>query len=193
MRRKMIILFAIVSAICAVRYVLLMEATDVYSPAASDSKTGMQDELKSKGASDEPLNLCHTCAEISNSADVIDPVTEDYSLWSGGSKTDWRAVFFAFVLSIMSLYSIIIMSRQWLAYSVARRDSRRFIPEFKAALRENRLEDAVKLCEQYKKSPVAVVVNGGLQKILVGQRSEEAGEKLCRGARGQRSRGAEEP
>ena len=87
-----------------------------------------------------------------------DPV----SLWNqmGGAA---RAV--VIVLFIMSAWSIGVMIDRWLAFSAARKQSRAFAPAVAGALREGKLDEAVKVAERYKKSHLAKVVTAGLQEF----------------------------
>lgn len=69
------------------------------------------------------------------------------------------------VLFLMSAYSIGVMIDRALAYSAARKQSRRFAPAVAGALREGKLEEAIKIADRYKKSHLAKVVVAGLQEF----------------------------
>ena len=68
-------------------------------------------------------------------------------------------------LFIMSAYSIGVMIDRLMAYSAARKQSRAFAPAVAGALREGKLEEAVKIADRYKKSHLAKVVVAGLQEF----------------------------
>jgi biopolymer transport protein ExbB/TolQ len=82
-------------------------------------------------------------------------------------------------LFIMSAYSIGVMIDRLMAYSAARKQSRAFAPAVAGALREGKLDEAVKIADRYKKSHLAKVVVAGLQEFRAHQDSNEiAGEEI---------------
>ena len=83
------------------------------------------------------------------------------------------------VLFIMSAWSIGVMIDRWLAYNSARKQSRQFAPAVAGALREGKLEEAIKIADRYKKSHLAKVVVAGLQEFRAHQLSSEIpGEEI---------------
>jgi biopolymer transport protein ExbB/biopolymer transport protein TolQ len=78
------------------------------------------------------------------------------------------------LLFLMSAYSIGIMIDRGLAYSAARKQSRQFAPAVAGALREGKLEEAIKIADRYKKSHLAKVVVAGLQEF----KAHEAGAEI---------------
>jgi len=83
------------------------------------------------------------------------------------------------LLFIMSAYSIGVMIDRMMAYSAARKQSRQFAPAVAGALREGKLEEAVKIADRYKKSHLAKVVVAGLQEFQAHQISTEIpGEEI---------------
>ena len=83
------------------------------------------------------------------------------------------------LLFIMSAYSIGVMIDRLMAYSAARKQSRQFAPAVAGALREGKLEEAVKIADRYKKSHLAKVVVAGLQEFQAHQISSEIpGEEI---------------
>jgi len=82
-------------------------------------------------------------------------------------------------LFIMSAYSIGVMIDRLMAYSAARKQSRQFAPAVAGALREGKLDEAVKIADRYKKSHLAKVVVAGLQEFQAHQSSAEiSGEEI---------------
>ncbi len=69
------------------------------------------------------------------------------------------------LLFLMSAYSIGIMIDRALAFSAARKESRRFAPAVAGALREGKLDEAIAIADRYKKSHLAKVVVAGLQEF----------------------------
>src|SRR5690349_24914593 len=88
--------------------------------------------------------------------------TEDFSLWGMIQKMKWPALVVAIVLAIMSMYSIAVMVERWLTFNAARNQSRQFAPKVAAALRDNRIDEAIAISDRHKKSHLAMVVNAGL-------------------------------
>ena len=83
------------------------------------------------------------------------------------------------LLFIMSAYSIGIMIDRMMAFSAARKQSRQFAPAVAGALREGKLDEAVKIADRYKKSHLAKVVVAGLQEFQAHQISSEIpGEEI---------------
>src|SRR5271157_741836 len=83
------------------------------------------------------------------------------------------------LLFVMSAYSIGVMIDRFMAYSAARKQSRQFAPAVAGALREGKLDEAVKIADRYKKSHLAKVVVAGLQEFQAHQMSAEIpGEEI---------------
>jgi biopolymer transport protein ExbB/biopolymer transport protein TolQ len=78
------------------------------------------------------------------------------------------------LLFLMSAYSIGIMIDRALAYGAARKQSRLFAPAVAGALREGKLDEAIKIADRYKKSHLAKVVVAGLQEF----KAHEAGAEI---------------
>jgi biopolymer transport protein ExbB/biopolymer transport protein TolQ len=83
------------------------------------------------------------------------------------------------VMFIMSAWSIGVMIDRLMAFSAARKQSRQFAPAVAGALREGKLDEAVKIADRYKKSHLAKVVVAGLQEFQAHQLSSEIpGEEI---------------
>ncbi len=74
-------------------------------------------------------------------------------------------------LFIMSAWSIGVMIDRLIAYNGARKQSRQFAPAVAGALREGKLDEAIKIADRYKKSHLAKVVVAGLQEFRAHQLS----------------------
>jgi len=82
-------------------------------------------------------------------------------------------------LFVMSAWSIGVMIDRLLAYSAARKQSRQFAPAVAGALKEGKLDEAIKIADRYKKSHLAKVVVAGLQEFQAHQMSSEiSGEDI---------------
>jgi biopolymer transport protein ExbB len=82
------------------------------------------------------------------------------------------------VLFIMSGWSIGIMIDRAMAYSAARKQSRMFAPAVAGALREGKIDEAIKVAERNKKSHLAKVVTAGLQEFRVQNSFETPSEQI---------------
>ena len=65
------------------------------------------------------------------------------------------------ILFIMSGWSIGVMIDRWMAFNAARNQSRSFAPAVAGALREGKIDEAIKVAERNKKSHLAKVVTAG--------------------------------
>ncbi|MGZ4839228.1 MAG: MotA/TolQ/ExbB proton channel family protein [Terriglobales bacterium] len=75
------------------------------------------------------------------------------------------------ILFIMSGWSIGVMIDRWMAYNAARNQSRAFAPAVAGALREGKIEEAIRVAERNKKSHLAKVVTAGLMEFKAHQDS----------------------
>jgi len=69
------------------------------------------------------------------------------------------------ILFIESVWSFAVMIDRWLYFSAARKQSREFAPRVAGALREGKLDEAIKVADRNKKSHLAEVVTAGLQEF----------------------------
>lgn len=95
--------------------------------------------------------------------------TEDFTIWGMFQKMGPVALITFGILAIMSMYSIAIMVERWLTFNAAKKQSREFAPKVAAALRDNRIEEAINISDRHKKSHLAMVVNAGLQEFQANQ------------------------
>ena len=101
------------------------------------------------------------------------------NLWEMIKHMGWPARAIALILLIMSAWSVGVMMDRWLAFRLARRQSREFAPLVAGSLREGRLDEAIRVGERNKRSHLAKVVTAGLQEFRAHERSEEIpGEKI---------------
>ena len=114
--------------------------------------------------------------------------TEDFSLWGMIQKMQWPALVVAIVLAIMSMYSIAVMVERWLTFNAARNQSRQFAPKVAAALRDNRIDEAIAISDRHKKSHLAMVVNAGLQEFQAHQAGSDIPGTTMDAARREASR-----
>jgi biopolymer transport protein ExbB/biopolymer transport protein TolQ len=109
---------------------------------------------------------------LSGGAISFDPL----DMWG---QMGWLAKAVVIILFIMSAWSIGVMIDRMLAYNAARNESRKFAPAFAGALREGKLDEAIKIADRYKKSHLAKVVVAGLQEFQSHNASSElSGETI---------------
>src|SRR5580704_3850065 len=97
--------------------------------------------------------------------------TDPLGLWKA---MGWVARTVVIILFIMSGWSIGVMIDRWMAYSAARKQSRAFAPAVAGALRDGRIDEAIKVAERNKKSHLAKVVTAGLMEFKAHQDSPGA-------------------
>jgi len=99
------------------------------------------------------------------------------------AQMGWTARAVVIALFIMSAWSIGVMIDRWIAYSGARKQSRQFAPAVAGALREGKLDEAIKIADRYKKSHLAKVVVAGLQEFRAHQLSTEIPGEIVEASR----------
>jgi len=98
------------------------------------------------------------------------------TMWSN-MGTPARAV--VVLLAIMSAWSIGVMIDRYIAFSQARKQSREFAPAVAGCLKEGKIEEAISVAEQNKRSHLAKVVEAGLQEFRAHTVSREiSGEQI---------------
>ncbi len=91
--------------------------------------------------------------------------TVDFSMMGLWSHMGYFAKGIAIILFIMSVWSLAVMIDRYLYFSAARKQSREFAPKVAGALKDRKLEEAIKLADRSKKSHLAEVVQAGLQEF----------------------------
>jgi biopolymer transport protein ExbB/biopolymer transport protein TolQ len=83
------------------------------------------------------------------------------------------------IMFLMSAWSIGVMIDRLMAFNAARKQSRQFAPAVAGALREGKLDEAIKIADRFKKSHLAKVVVAGLQEFSAHQNNAEiSGEEI---------------
>jgi len=77
----------------------------------------------------------------------------------------WPARCIAAILFIESVWSLAIMIDRFFYFNSARNQSREFAPKVAGALKDSKLEEAIKIADRNKKSHLAEVVTAGLQEF----------------------------
>jgi biopolymer transport protein ExbB/biopolymer transport protein TolQ len=104
------------------------------------------------------------------------PAWDPISLWK---QMGILAKIVVVILFIMSGWSIGVMIDRWMAFSAARKQSRAFAPAVAGALREGKIDEAIRVAERNKKSHLAKVVTAGLQEFKAhGENNDIPGEQI---------------
>jgi len=91
----------------------------------------------------------------------------------------WPARLVVVLMFVMSAWSIGVMIDRWIAFRAARKQSRIFAPAVAGALKDGKIEEAIAIAEQNKRSHLAKVVTAGLQEFQAHQASSEiSGETI---------------
>ncbi len=91
--------------------------------------------------------------------------TNTFSVLSMWNSMSWPPRGIVILLFIMSIWSLAVMIDRALYFNAARKQSREFAPKVAGALKEGRLDEAIKLGDRSKKSHLAEVVTSGLQEF----------------------------
>src|SRR5579862_262571 len=111
-------------------------------------------------------NIHYTAAWLLQEEVGWDPL----SLWH---HMGWVARIVVIILFIMSGWSIGVMIDRYMAFNAARKQSRAFAPAVAGALRDGKIDEAIKVAERNKKSHLAKVVTAGLMEFRAHQESGE--------------------
>src|SRR5579863_6755768 len=116
----------------------------------------------------------HTLSNLSTMATWLfqdQPVAWDpISLWK---QMGFIARTVVVILFVMSGWSIGVMIDRWMAFSAARKQSRAFAPAVAGALRDGKIDEAIKVAERNKRSHLAKVVTAGLMEFRAHQDSDQ--------------------
>jgi biopolymer transport protein ExbB len=106
-----------------------------------------------------------------------------WNLMAMWESMEWPARSIALALLLMSAWSIGVMIDRWLAFRAARKKSRQFAPAVGGALREGKLDEAIRVAERSKKSHLARVVTTGLQEYQLHDSSPATVEEKIEASR----------
>src|ERR1051325_564712 len=102
-----------------------------------------------------------------------------FDLMTMWSNMQWPARTVVIVLFLMSAVSMGVMIARVIPFNGARNQSRQFAPAVAGALREGKLDEAIKIADRYGKSHLAKVVVAGLQEFRAHQMSSDiSGEEI---------------
>ena len=91
----------------------------------------------------------------------------------------WPARSVVLILIAMSIWSFGVMFDRLIAFNGARKQSRQLVPAVAGALREGKLDEAIKIADRYPKSHLAKVMVAGLQEFTAHQKSSDiSGEEI---------------
>ena len=104
----------------------------------------------------------HTISSLALFQDEQVVTFSPLGLWN---NMGWLVRCVVIVLFIESIWSLAVMIDRYLYFSAARKQSREFAPKVAGALKETKLEEAIKIADRNKKSHLAEVVTAGLQEF----------------------------
>src|SRR5438270_7952481 len=163
--------------------------TEAVPPAVRSNSEFQQPRLPVHGGKQQLMMhldafTTHAIAHVHNAAVMIFQAAE-------GTETNWNnpvelwkamgnlAKIVVVILFIMSGWSIGVMIDRYMAFSAARKQSRTFAPAVAGALREGKIDEAIKVAERNKKSHLAKVVTAGLQEFRAHSESTDIpGEEI---------------
>src|SRR5213082_2584679 len=121
--------------------------------------------------------ITHISATLAMFQDTGEQVGWDpVSLWH---QMGWMGRTVVIILFVMSAWSIGVMIDRYIAFNAARKQSRAFAPAVAGALRDGKIEEAIRIAERNKKSHLAKVVTAGLQEFKAHSDSNEiSGEQV---------------
>jgi biopolymer transport protein ExbB/biopolymer transport protein TolQ len=88
-----------------------------------------------------------------------------FSVLSMLKSMGWIDLVVVGLLFIMSIWSLAVMIDRALYFAAAKTQSREFAPKVAGALKDGRLDEAIKVADRSKKSHLAEVVTAGLQEF----------------------------
>ena len=110
--------------------------------------------------------LTHVIPHISNLGLLFqDQGNVGFSLPEMWARMGIPAKAVVIILFIMSIWSLAVIIDRAIYFNAARKQSREFAPKVAGALREGKLDEAVKVADRNKKSHLAEVVTAGLQEF----------------------------
>ena len=105
----------------------------------------------------------HTAANLAFLLDEGETVSfTPVGLWQ---HMGWLARCVAILLFVESIWSLAVMIDRYLYFNAARKQSREFAPKVAGALKDAKLDEAIKIADRSKKSHLAEVVTSGLQEF----------------------------
>jgi len=109
--------------------------------------------------------LAHFASHTVGLAMFQDEQTVSFSPLGLWGHMGWPAKTIAIILFIESIWSLAVMIDRYLYFNAARKQSREFAPKVAGALKDSKLEEAIKIADRNKKSHLAEVVTAGLQEF----------------------------
>src|SRR6201986_4734204 len=94
-----------------------------------------------------------------------DAASSGFSILGMLKNMGWIDLVVVGLLFIMSIWSLAVMIDRALYFSAAKSQSREFAPKVAGALKDGRLDEAIKVADRSKKSHLAEVVTAGLQEF----------------------------
>jgi biopolymer transport protein ExbB/biopolymer transport protein TolQ len=110
---------------------------------------------------------------------LLQEAAPQFDLRSMWDAMDWPARSVVICLFVMSVWSFGVMADRLIAFNGARKQSRQLVPAVAGALKEGKLDEAIKVADRYPKSHLAKVMVAGLQEFKAHQQSTDiSGEEI---------------
>jgi len=107
----------------------------------------------------------HAAANMAFFFDGEEGGTVSFSPMGLWEHMGWLAKGVAILLFVESIWSLAVMIDRALYFNAARKQSREFAPKVAGALKDAKLDEAIKIADRNKKSHLAEVVTAGLQEF----------------------------
>jgi biopolymer transport protein ExbB/biopolymer transport protein TolQ len=107
----------------------------------------------------------HTAANLAFFFDGEEGGTVSFTAMGLWEHMGWLARSVAILLFFESIWSLAVMIDRYIYFSAARTQSREFAPRVAGALKDGKLDEAIKIADRSKKSHLAEVVTSGLQEF----------------------------
>ena len=91
--------------------------------------------------------------------------TVSWDLMDMLKRMGWLALVVIVILGIMSVWSVAVLIERGVTYAAARKQSRYFVVAVAGALKDGKLDEAIRIAERNKKSHIAKVVATGLSEF----------------------------
>ena len=109
--------------------------------------------------------LAHYASHTASSLALFQDQTVSFTVLGLWHSMSWLARAVAIILILESIWSLAVMIDRYMYFRAARKQSREFAPKVAGALKDSKLEEAIKIADRSKKSHLAEVVTSGLQEF----------------------------
>lgn len=87
-------------------------------------------------------------------------------------RLSWFGILDLIILSLMAIRFLVIVIERYITYTLAKKQSREFAPRVAEAIKNDQISEAIKICQSYRQSHLAMVVRSGLQEFSADESSD---------------------